>query len=106
MEYRAVLPCSLKANDRARHEMKSEQTSATVATFTPVSPFLHDAVNTSIRDDAVGVLLISDSFSLLSRATFLTPNIISVFPHFEGIDGQKQRRRRQRCPHFPQNKRP
>ena len=90
MEYRAVLRCSLQAYDRARQETKSEQTSAMVTTSKCAPSFLHDAVNTSTRNDVVGVLLISDSFSLLSRATFLTSNIILVFPHFEGTDGQTQ----------------
>jgi hypothetical protein len=99
VEYRVVLRCSLEAYDRARHEMKSEQTSATVTTSTPAPLFLHDAVNTSTRDDAVGVLLLSDSFSLLSRATFFTSNIVSVFPHFEETDGQTQEKTA--LPSFP-----
>jgi hypothetical protein len=90
VQYRAVLRCSLKAYDRARQETKSKQTSAAVKMSTPAPPFLHDAVNTRTQDDVVGVPIISDSFSLLSRATFLTSNIISVFPHFEGTDGQMQ----------------
>lgn len=84
--------------DRARHETKSEQTSATVTTSTTAPKFLHDAVNTSTRDEGVGVLIFSDSISLLSRATFLTPNITSVFPHFEGTDGQTQEKA---LPSFP-----